>query len=80
MPQIGYGAQKLRDGKVYGIGVINDFDSPLANGASIDIGIAWSAGWYSRPSHSLAMVRGRCLGYLYEVRLMAGGQRPRQSS
>jgi hypothetical protein len=44
MPQIGYGAQKLRDGKVYAIGVVNDFASPLANGASIDIGIAWSAG------------------------------------
>jgi hypothetical protein len=44
MPQIGYGAQKLRDGKVYAIGVVNDFASPLADDASIDIGIAWSAG------------------------------------
>jgi hypothetical protein len=61
MPQIGYGAQKLRDGKVYGIGVIYDFDSPLADGASIDIGIAWSAG--VTPTLSFfGLCQGRCHG------------------
>jgi hypothetical protein len=72
MPQIGYGAQKLRDGKVYAIGVVNDFASPLANGASIDIGIAWSAG--VTPTISFfGFCAGDALGFLYESATLSGG-------
>jgi hypothetical protein len=72
MPQIGYGAQKLRDGKVYAIGVVNDFASPLANGASIDIGIAWSAG--VTPTISFfGLCAGDALGFLYEGATLSGG-------
>ena len=72
MPQIGYGAQKLRDGKVYGIGVIYDFDSPLAQDASIDIGIAWSAGVTPTVSF-FGLCQGDAMGYLYEGATMTGG-------
>jgi hypothetical protein len=72
LPQIGYGAQKLRDGKVYAIGVVNDFASPLADDASIDIGIAWSAGVTPTVSF-FGLCAGDAVGFLYESASLSGG-------
>lgn len=72
LPQISYGAQKLRDGKVYAIGVVYDFDNPLADAASIDIGMAWSAGVNPVVSFS-GLCQGDAIGYLYEGATMTGG-------
>lgn len=72
MPQIAYGQQKLRDGKVYAIGVTYDFSSPLADAASIDIGIAWSAGVTPVISFS-GLCAGDAMGYLYEGASLSGG-------
>jgi hypothetical protein len=72
MPQIAYGAQKLRDGKVYGIGVVNDFDDELGAGESIDIGIAWSAGVTPTVSF-FGLCQGDAVGFLYEGATMTGG-------
>jgi hypothetical protein len=71
-PQISFGAQKLKDGKVYAIGVVYDFDSPLADDASIDIGIAWNAGVTPVVSFS-GLCQGDALGFLYEGATMTGG-------
>ena len=72
LPQISYGAQKLKDGKVYAIGVVYDFSSPLADGSSIDIGIAWSAGVTPVVSFS-GLCAGNAVGLLYEGATMTGG-------
>jgi hypothetical protein len=72
MPQISYGAQKLNDGKVYGAGVVYDFSNPLADGASIDIGIAWNAGITPVVSF-FGLCQGDALGFLYEGATMTGG-------
>jgi hypothetical protein len=72
LPQIDYGEQKLKDGKVYGIGVVRDFDDPLPDGDSIDIGIAWNAG--ITPTISFfGLCQGDAIGYLYEGATMTGG-------
>jgi hypothetical protein len=71
-PQISFGAQKLKDGKVYAIGVVYDFDSPLADDASIDIGIAWNAGVTPVVSFS-GLCAGNAVGLLYEGATMTGG-------
>jgi hypothetical protein len=71
-PQISYGAQKLRDGKVYGVGVVYDFDAPLADAASIDIGIAWNAGVTPTVSF-FGLCAGDAIGYLYEGATLSGG-------
>lgn len=72
LPQITYGAQKLRDGKIYAIGVVYDFAAPLADGASIDIGIAWNAGVTPVVSFS-GLCAGDAMGYLYEGASLSGG-------
>jgi hypothetical protein len=72
LPQIDYGEQKLKDGKVYAIGVVYDFDAPLADDASIDIGIAWDAGVTPVVSFS-GLCQGDALGFLYEGATMTGG-------
>ncbi len=72
LPQIDYGAQKLRDGKIYGVGVVYDFAAPLADGASIDIGIAWNAGVTPTVSF-FGLCAGDAMGYLYESATMTGG-------
>jgi hypothetical protein len=72
LPQIEYGEQKLRDGKVYGIGVVRDFDDPLPDGESIDIGIAWNAGITPTISFS-GICQGDAVGLLYENATMTGG-------
>lgn len=72
LPQIGYGEQKLRDGKVYAVGVVYDFNSPLADAASIDIGIAWNAGVTPTVSFS-GLCAGDSIGFLYEGATMTGG-------
>jgi hypothetical protein len=72
LPQIEYTSQKLRDGKVYAIGVVKDFDDPLADDASIDIGIAWSAGVTPTVSF-FGLCQGDAVGYLYEGATMTGG-------
>lgn len=72
VPQISYGAQKLRDGKVYGVGVVYDFAAPLADSASIDIGIAWNAGVTPVVSFS-GLCAGDAIGYLYEGATLSGG-------
>ena len=72
LPQIEYTSQKLRDGKVYAIGVVNDFDSPLADDASIDIGIAWSAGVTPTVSF-FGLCAGDAVGFLYESASLSGG-------
>jgi hypothetical protein len=72
LPQIDYGEQKLKDGKVYAIGVVYDFDAPLADNASIDIGIAWNAGVTPVVSFS-GLCQGDALGFLYEGATMTGG-------
>ena len=72
IPQISYGVQKLRDGKVYGVGVVYDFAAPLADGASIDIGIAWSAGVTPVVSFS-GLCAGDAVGFLYESATLSGG-------
>lgn len=72
IPQISYGVQKLRDGKVYAIGVVYDFAAPLADGASIDIGIAWSAGVTPVVSFS-GLCAGDAIGFLYESASLSGG-------
>ena len=72
LPQIEYTSQKLRDGKVYAIGVVKDFDDPLADDASIDIGIAWSAG--VTPTISFfGLCAGDAVGFLYESASLSGG-------
>lgn len=72
LPEIGFGVQKLRDGKVYAIGVVNDFASPLASGASIDVGIAWSAGVTPVISF-FGLCAGDAMGFLFEEATMTGG-------
>ena len=72
VPQISYGAQKLRNGKVYGVGVVYDFAAPLADGASIDIGIAWNDGVTPVVSFS-GLCAGDAVGYLYEGATLSGG-------
>jgi hypothetical protein len=72
LPQIEYGEQKLRDGKVYAVGVVYDFDSPLADAASIDIGIAWNAGITPTVSF-FGLCAGDAIGFLYEGATMTGG-------
>ncbi len=72
VPQISYGAQKLRDGKIYGVGVVYDFSNELAAGASIDIGIAWSAGVMPVVSF-FGLCQGDAVGLLYEDAVMTGG-------
>jgi hypothetical protein len=72
LPQIDYGEQKLKDGTVYAIGVVYDFDAPLADDASIDIGIAWNAGVTPVVSFS-GLCQGDALGFLYEGATMTGG-------
>ena len=72
LPQIEYGEQKLRDGKVYAVGVVYDFDSPLADAASIDIGIAWNAGVTPTVSF-FGLCAGDAIGFLYEGATMTGG-------
>jgi hypothetical protein len=72
LPQVSYGVQKLRDGKVYGVGVVYDFSNELAAGASIDIGIAWSAGVMPVVSF-FGLCQGDAVGLLYEDAVMTGG-------
>ena len=72
LPQIEYTSQKLRDGKVYAIGVVKDFDDPLADDASIDIGIAWSAGVTPTVSF-FGLCAGDAVGFLYESASLSGG-------
>lgn len=72
LPEIGYGVQKLRDGKVYAIGVVKDFSSPLADDASIDIGIAWNAGVTPLVSF-FGLCVGNAIGFLFEGATMTGG-------
>jgi hypothetical protein len=72
LPQIDYGEQKLKDGKVYAIGVVYDFDAPLADDASIDIGIAWNAGVTPTVSF-FGLCAGDAMGFLYEGATMTGG-------
>ncbi len=72
LPQIEYTSQKLRDGKVYAIGVVQDFDDPLADDASIDIGIAWSAGVTPTVSF-FGLCAGDAVGFLYESASLSGG-------
>lgn len=72
LPQISWGMQKLRDGKVYGIGVVRDFADPLPDGESIDIGIAWNAGITPTISFS-GICQGDAVGLLYENATMTGG-------
>jgi hypothetical protein len=71
-PQISWGIQKLRDGKVYGIGVVRDFADPLPDDESIDIGIAWSAGITPMISF-FGLCQGDAVGLLYENATMTGG-------
>jgi hypothetical protein len=72
LPQIEYGEQKLRDGKVYAIGVVFDFASKLGANASIDIGIAWNAGVTPTVSF-FGLCTGDAIGFLYEGATMTGG-------
>jgi len=72
LPQIEYTSQKLRDGKVYAIGVVKDFDDLLAEDASIDIGIAWSAGVTPTVSF-FGLCAGDAVGFLYESASLSGG-------
>jgi hypothetical protein len=72
LPQIEYTSQKLRDGKVYAIGVVKDFDDPLADNASIDIGIAWNAGVTPTVSF-FGLCAGDAVGFLYESASLTGG-------
>jgi hypothetical protein len=72
LPQIEYTSQKLRDGKVYAIGVVRDFDDPLPDGESIDIGIAWNAGITPIISF-FGLCQGDAVGFLYESASLTGG-------
>lgn len=66
------GELRLREGKIYAIGVVYDFATPLAAAASIDIGIAWPAG--VTPTISFAgLCTGDAMGYLYEGASLSGG-------
>jgi hypothetical protein len=71
-PIITYGNQKLRDGKVFGLGVVYTFASPLPDGESIDIGIAWPAGVTPVVIFS-GLCAGDAIGYLYEGSSLTGG-------
>ena len=71
-PVIEPAEQLLQDGKVFGFGVVKPFASKLASGASIDIGIAFSAGVTPVISFS-GLSSGDAEGYLYENADLSGG-------
>lgn len=63
---------RLLEGRVFGVGVVFDFDSPLADDASIDIGIAFPAGVAPVVTFS-GLCQGDALGFLYENADLSGG-------
>jgi len=62
----------LAEGRIFGVGVVYDFATPLAAGASIDIGIAWPAGVTANIAF-YGLCAGNALGYLYEGADLSGG-------
>lgn len=63
---------RLKEGRVFGLGVVYDFAAPLGAGASIDIGIAWPSGVAPVISFS-GLCQGDALGFLYENASLSGG-------
>lgn len=72
MPIISGDMLRLKEGRIFGVGVVYDFVTPLGAGASIDIGIAWPAG--VEPVVSFAgLCAGDAIGFLYEGASLSGG-------
>jgi hypothetical protein len=63
---------RLREGRVFALGLVFDFDDPLGAGDSIDIGIAWPAGVTPEVSF-FGLCQGDAMGYLYEGASLSGG-------
>lgn len=63
---------RLREGRIFALGVVYDFVTPLGAGASIDIGIAWPADVQPTISFS-GLCAGDAIGYLYEGATLSGG-------
>lgn len=63
---------RLVEGRTFAIGAVYPFASPLADGASIDIAIAWPSG--VNPVISISgLCAGDAMGYLYENATVTGG-------
>jgi hypothetical protein len=63
---------RLAEGRVFAVGAVRDFASPLPAGQSIDIGIAFPAGVAPVVSFS-GLSQGDALGFLYEGASLSGG-------
>lgn len=71
-PTISRDMLRLQEGRIFAIGAVYDFATPLGAGASIDIGLAWPAG--VEPVVSFAgLCAGDAMGYLYEGASLSGG-------
>ena len=63
---------RLIEGQAFSIGHAHDFESPLANGSSIDIAVAFPQG--INPIFSIkGLSDGDAVGYLYEGASVTGG-------
>jgi hypothetical protein len=63
---------RLVEGRAYALGAVYTFASPLADGSSIDIAIAFPSGVEPRFSIS-GLCAGDAMGYLYEGASVTGG-------
>jgi hypothetical protein len=63
---------RLREGRVFALGVVLDFANPLGANSSIDIGIAWPAGVTPEISF-FGLCQGDAIGFLYEGSSLSGG-------
>lgn len=71
-PTVSNGRLRLKEGRVFGLGVVYDFSNKLADLASINVGMAWPAG--VQPTISFAgLCAGDAIGYLYEGASLSGG-------
>ena len=72
MPTQDVGKLRLLEGRAYAIGAVYPFSAPLADGASIDIAIAFPSG--VNPVFSISgLCAGDAMGYLYEGSSVTGG-------
>lgn len=63
---------RLVEGRSYALGAVYTFASPLSDGASIDIAVAFPSG--VAPTFSISgLCAGDAMGYLYENAVVTGG-------
>jgi hypothetical protein len=72
LPTQDIGLLRLNEGRAYAIGAVYPFASPLPDGSSIDIAIAFPSGVQPRFSIQ-GLCAGDAMGYLYEGASVTGG-------